>query len=71
MPNQFPAVVNLTDLNGSNGFVLNREAAGDNSGCSVRAAGDINGDGVGDVIVGAIAHASFGLYYSGRIYVVF
>jgi hypothetical protein len=35
------------------GFVINGEAAGDASGCSVSSAGDVNGDGLDDLIVGA------------------
>jgi len=36
-----------------NGFVINGEAARDNSGFSVSGGGDINGDGLADLIVGA------------------
>ena len=38
----------------SNGFVINGEDAGDHSGWSVASAGDVNGDGFDDLIVGAI-----------------
>jgi hypothetical protein len=34
-------------------IVINGEAAGDASGCSVSSAGDVNGDGLDDLIVGA------------------
>ena len=64
---QFPAVFNLTDLNGQNGFKLDGEASGDGSGWSVSTAGDINGDGVSDLLVGAYGHASG----TGRSYVVY
>jgi hypothetical protein len=40
------------------GFVINGEAAGDASGCSVSSAGDVNGDGLDDLIVGAAHHLS-------------
>jgi hypothetical protein len=45
--------LDLSSLNGANGFVLNGIDAGDNSGVSVSSAGDVNGDGVDDVIIGA------------------
>ena len=46
------------------------EAANDNSGYSVSAAGDINGDGLADLIVGAPFNATAGTN-AGRSYVVF
>ena len=39
--------------NGSTGFALNGILDGDISGKGVSAAGDINGDGIGDLIIGA------------------
>ncbi len=62
--------VNLSDVAtavGAGGFVINAQAGGDRTGFSVSAAGDINGDGYADVIVGARDGASF----NGRSYVVF
>nr|MBA3756145.1 FG-GAP repeat protein [Nitrosomonas sp.] len=49
----FSAAMDLSSLNGSNGFRLDGTAAGDISGYSVSSAGDVNGDGFDDVIVGA------------------
>src|SRR5689334_22790588 len=49
----FSASMNLSSLDGSNGFRLNGLAAGDRLGWSVSNAGDVNGDGFDDVIVGA------------------
>ena len=43
---QFGAVVELSDLDGSDGFVLNGSDSFDNSGESVSSAGDVNGDGL-------------------------
>ncbi len=66
----FPPVIALGSLNGSDGFRLDGAAAGDYSGRSVSAAGDINGDGIGDLIVGAFGADPNG-GYSGSSYVVF
>ena len=69
---QFPEVIKLGDLNGQNGFKIDGENNGDHSGYSVSAAGDVNGDGHADLLIGAYCH----LYSSpncgtGRSYVVF
>ncbi len=63
----FAAVMDLSSLDGSNGFSLDGEAEGDALGWSVSSAGDINGDGFADVIVGADAAAT----YRGTSYVIF
>ncbi|MEH2069230.1 MAG: hypothetical protein V7K47_13890 [Nostoc sp.] len=62
---------NLSDLDGSNGFVINGIAAGDNSGNSVSNAGDINGDGIDDLIIGAYTASPNGNSRAGQSYVVF
>ncbi len=49
----FAANLDLSSLDGSNGFKLSGVAAGDQSGVSVASAGDVNGDGFADLIVGA------------------
>ena len=67
LPNPF----NLTSLDGSNGFVLNGDAFDDRSGSSVSAAGDINGDGIDDLIIGAPYAYPNGTYSAGSSYVVF
>jgi FG-GAP repeat len=66
----FSANFNLSTLNGSNGFKINGIAAGDYSGTSVSRAGDINGDGIDDLIIGAYGSDLNG-NYSGQSYVVF
>lgn len=60
--------VTLTDLGGSTGFRLEGADADDNSGASVSGAGDVNGDGIPDVIIGAPESAVNG---AGKCYVVF
>ena len=61
----------LADLDGNNGFQLNGIAAADQSGLSVSDAGDINGDGFDDVIIGAPQANGGGLNDSGETYIVF
>ena len=68
---QFDAVLNLSDLDGQNGFVINGVNSGDQSGISVSHAGDINGDGFDDVIIGAKYADPYGLFNAGSGYVVF
>jgi len=50
--------VDLSSLDGNNGFVLNGIAVRDLSGYSISGAGDINGDGIDDVIIGALERQS-------------
>ena len=63
-----PVAINLADLNGTNGFVINGVDAYDRSGRSVSNAGDVNGDGIDDLIISA---SGAGNYSSGESYVVF
>ena len=66
------SAINLSDVaNNIGGFAINGETAGDQSGYSVSAAGDVNGDGLSDLVVGAFVHSSSGGYQAGRSYVVF
>jgi hypothetical protein len=45
--------IKLTSLNGANGFTINGTAYKDGAG-RITAAGDVNGDGVDDLLIGAI-----------------
>ena len=70
----FASSLSLSALNGSNGFRLDGVSSSDRAGKSVASAGDVNGDGYADVIVGAYqtkvtAHVT--LNQVGRSYVVF
>ena len=66
----FAATLDLSTLNGTNGFKLTNETAGDGIGRSVASAGDVNGDGFDDVIVGAVLADPHGPN-SGASYIVF
>ena len=63
-------ILNLSTLNGNNGFRINGVAVNDSSGASVSNAGDVNGDGIDDLIIGAYGADPNGSN-SGQSYVVF
>ncbi len=63
----FGSSLDLVILNGANGFRIDGIDAGDQSGFSVSAAGDVNGDGIDDLVIGA-PEASSG---AGAAYVLF
>ena len=56
---------------GSAGFLIDGEAGGDRAGISVASAGDVNGDGRADLIVGAEGNDRTGTNAEGAAYVVF
>lgn len=56
---------------GAGGFVINGAAEGDSSGMSVSSAGDVNGDGLSDLMIGAPTADPDGRMFAGRSYVVF
>jgi len=67
----FAASLDLSTLDGSNGFRLDGIDEFDYSGYSVSTAGDVNGDGYADILVGAKGTDSGGGSYAGKTYVVF
>ncbi len=68
----FGANFDLTTLNGANGFVVNAIESGDSLGHSVTGIGDINGDGLADILIGApSADSSSGVVNAGQAYVVY
>jgi len=73
----FPATLDLSSLlpshdgDGSAGIVINGIDAGDQSGISVSMAGDVDGDGFDDLLIGADRAASTGANYVGETYLLF
>lgn len=63
---QWPTSMGLSELNGSNGFVLKGTGTTDYTGFSVSRAGDFSGDGIDDVIIGAAGEGLSYLFYGKR-----
>jgi len=67
----FTSSLDLSSLDGSNGFVVNGLDSGDESGLSVASAGDVNGDGFDDLIIGASGGDPGGTWEAGETYIIF
>jgi hypothetical protein len=67
----FAAHINLSSLDGSSGFRLDGVAVNDRTGAAVSGAGDIDGDGYDDLIIGAPFADVAARYDSGASYVIF
>ena len=67
----FPARFDLRTLDGHNGFAILGRNERDYSGWSVSGAGDVNGDGVADLIIGTDQVSPGGRFAAGASYVVF
>jgi hypothetical protein len=63
-------VLDLSKLSASQGFIVKGDTAGDEAGFSVSSAGDVNGDGFDDIIVGA-PYGDDGGDKAGEAYVIF
>lgn len=62
--------IDLAELTESQGFAISGEANGDMAGFNVAGAGDINGDGIDDIVIGATLQDSGGSN-AGAAYVIF
>ncbi|MEP4380467.1 MAG: VCBS domain-containing protein, partial [Alphaproteobacteria bacterium] len=65
------AEFSLGDLDGTNGFIFNGMASNDRMGRSINEAGDINGDGINDIIIGSYRADGINGTDSGEAYVIF
>jgi len=63
-------VIDLSTLGRDAGFIIQGDGAGDQAGFGITAAGDFNGDGFDDIIVGAIGGDDGGTD-AGEAYVIF
>lgn len=70
-PNGFAANMDFSAIDGTNGFLLPGLTGGDKSGSGVASAGDFNGDGVDDLLVGAFGANPNGIRDAGSTYVIF
>jgi hypothetical protein len=64
-------VLDLSTLDGTNGFTVRGAAFFDEAGRSVAAAGDVNDDGIDDLLVGAPLADPDGKLSAGAAYVIF
>jgi hypothetical protein len=69
----FPAAIDVAQLGPADGFRVEGAESYDGAGYAVAAAGDVNGDGLGDVAMGALRAAPFGYRPSaaGDTYLLF
>lgn len=63
-------VIDLSTLLTADGFIIQGDAGGDQAGLSVSGVGDVNGDGIEDVIVGA-PQGDDGGFDNGEAYVIY
>lgn len=67
----FNGTINLATLNGTNGFVIEAAAPEDLLGRSIASVGDVNGDGIDDMLIGAPDADPGGQPGAGEAYLIF
>lgn len=63
---QFEASLNLDDLEGTNGFTVDQSIYK-----TINSAGDFNGDGIDDILVGEQANSYNGVFSNGISYIIY
>lgn len=66
-----PNNLDVNTLDGTNGFVITQASTTGSLGASISSAGDVNGDGIDDFIIGAPDSRPNDLFQEGAAYVVF
>ena len=66
-----PAVINLSALAPGQATVFQGVDGSDQAGSSVAGVGDVNGDGIDDILIGARGAAPNGVNFSGQSYIVY
>ncbi len=69
--NEFPPEFELSSLDGTNGFRIFGTTSNSGLGVSVSGAGDVNNDGIDDIIVGAPYSTINGMFQIGSAFVIF
>ncbi len=67
----FAPGLDVSTLDGNNGFTINGRVENDNSGFKVSGVGDVNGDGIDDLLVTALAADPDGKTDAGQAYIIF
>ncbi|NEP80128.1 MAG: hypothetical protein F6K39_19355, partial [Okeania sp. SIO3B3] len=67
----FPENINPSNLNGNNGITIEGTDIGSFSGSAVNEAGDVNNDGIDDIIIGAFGSDNGDNENTGKAYIVF
>lgn len=62
-----PASFNLADLDGTNGFTINNANSKDEGSYAIGGVGDINGDGLNDIVIGNPSANN----YTGQSFIIF
>ncbi len=67
----FPGEFDLDALDGAIGFRIDGAVENDRTGRTIASAGDVNGDGLEDLIIGAVGFDADGVSAAGAVFVVF